>query len=542
MAAQPRVNGKFYSHVRYKSLWCPKCKGPVSKGGGSRGKQRYCCFDRKVCKWHGIIPGGKLKAERSRGVNQEISAGLKQLVLDRKVHRFVITCAQNATSVHKPFFKSLKSYCRLRKARLIVIPYRYKNPTSFWSKTAGDDDWWAEELTPYLLDIRVPINQNLILLADIKTQPTAESPLTGFETMTGGLSAIVGHPKLELITVPTPQQSLPKVITTTGAVTRKNYIPSKAGKRGEHHHTFAAALVEVRGELFHLRQLVAQNDGTFMDLLWKYSPEGRIKVKDAVQALVMGDSHVEFIDPGVVKATFTDRDSLVNLLKPKYLVWHDVHDFYARNHHERNDVFINYVKHHTGTGNVEKWLDHTFRFIDAQTRPGITNVLIPSNHPNDHFRRWVNETDPRDDPENCVFWARTFEAMCLNSRMTASGVKVEDPFIFWAKRKLKKAAQAIFLEYDEPMQVRGIEIGFHGHLGANGMRGTIRSYGKVGVKSVIGHAHTPGIKNGVCQVGTSSLLRLSYNHGLSSWMHTHALIYSNGKRSLVNIVKEKWHA
>ena len=48
--------------------------------------------------------------------------------------RYVITSAQNATPVHIRFFNSLLTYCSHNSARLIVIPYRYKNPTSIWTK------------------------------------------------------------------------------------------------------------------------------------------------------------------------------------------------------------------------------------------------------------------------------------------------------------------------------------------------------------------------------------------------------------------------
>jgi hypothetical protein len=458
----------------------------------------------------------------------------------RRVRRYVITAAQNATPINKPFFTSLLSYCRHQRAQLIVIPYRYKNPTSMWSAKAESDDWWATELTPYLLDRRWEICDNLIILGDIKTQPTANSPLQGFETITAGDSAVVGHPKLELTTIATPHKKLPKILTTTGAVTERNYLASKAGKKGEHHHTFGACVVEIKDDLFHLRQLNAVKDGSFMDLEWEYAGAER-KISDRAAALVMGDSHVEFIDPGVVKATF-GKEGMIDALEPQHVVWHDVHDFYSRNHHDKDKVFVNYVKHHTGHGNVEKWLDNTFKFIDDNTRTDVINVFVPSNHSHEHLERWVNDTDPRTDPENCVFWARTFEAMCLGARMTESGAKTIDPFTYWGKKKLKTVKQARFLSHDESMQIQGIEVGYHGHQGINGARGTRAAYGKIGVKTVIGHAHSPGIKDGVYQTGTSSRLRLAYNHGPSSWLHTHCLIYPNGKRTLINIINGEWRA
>lgn len=258
-------------------------------------------------------------------------------------------------------------------------------------------------------------------------------------------------------------------------------------------------------------------------------------------ALVMGDAHIEFIDPQASKATF-GKGGIVSVLKPKKLIWHDTHDFYSRNHHHRGEVFVNYVKHHTGRDNVEVWLDHTYGFIDRVTPPGTENVFVPSNH-TDAISKWVKETDPRSDPENAVFWARTFTAMCEGATWTDSGARTIDPFAYWGVRKLKTAAQARFLSRSESFQVCGIECGFHGDKGTNGSRATIKSFTRIGVKSVTGHGHGPGIDGPAYRVGTKSLLTLEYNTGSpSSWLHTDCAIYENGKRSLMNIIDGEWRA
>lgn len=523
---------------------CPRCGNVVIKRGTAngdikrgQGQQRYFC---QPCNWHGTVLANRDEIER-QGVDRATSEGLHRKVKKAKgVQRYVVTAAQNATAVNKAFFASLLGYAKHRKAQLIVIPYRYKNPTSMWSAAAENDDWWAPELAPYLLDIRTRLNKHLVLLADIKTQPTASSPLMGFETLTGPDSAIIGHPKLELVTVPTPQQRLPKILTTTGAVTEKNYIPAKAGKKAEHHHTFGACVVEVDGGRFHMRQINATRDGSFYDLDSHYDG-GQVRSGIPLAALVMGDAHIEFIDPDAALATFGKR-GIVTTLKPRKIVWHDVHDFYSRNHHHRGEVFINYVKHHTGRDNVEQWLDHTFAFVDNVTPPGVENIFVPSNHP-DALARWVKETDPRSDPENCVFWAKTFTAMCEGAKWTDSGARTIDPFAYWAVRKLKTAKQARFLGRDESYLICGIECGYHGDKGANGSRGTLGSFTRIGAKTVTGHGHSPGIKDGAYRIGTKSRLNLEYNIGSpSSWLHTDCLIYENGKRSLVNIIDGEWRA
>lgn len=514
---------------------CPKCGETCGRKGHSRGAQRYGC---KACGWHGHDAAGK-EDDQARGINRGATARLRTKIHKTKGRqRYVITAAQNATPINRPFFDTLLAYCKLRGAELIVVPLRYKNPTSIWSKDAEHDDWWAPEVVPYLLDRRVTLNPNLILLADIKTQPTATAPLQGFETITGSLSGVVAHPRLAFTTVPTPQAKLPKILTTTGAVTQKNYLPSKAGKKAEHHHTFGACIVEVDGRKFHLRQINAVRDGSFIDLDTEFRGAKAKKVRAA--ALVMGDSHVEFIDPAVVKATF-GAGGIVDVLQPKELVWHDLHDFYSRNHHHRGEVFVNFVKHHEGRDNVERWLRATFAFVDRHTPADVKNVFVASNHP-DALTRWVKESDPKGDPENCVFWAQTFQAMLAGSKWADSGAITIDPFAFWGKKWLKCAKRTKFMSRSDSHVIRGIDVSHHFDKGANGSRGSRQQFAKIGTKTIGGHSHSPGITDGAYQVGTNSRLKLEYNSGLSGWLQTDAVIYANGKRSLLTIIDGEWRA
>lgn len=451
--------------------------------------------------------------------------------------RFVITAAQNATNAHAGFLASLLCYCRERKAQLIVIPYRYRNPTSFISKGQEDDDWWDPELVPFLLDKRFDACRSLTVLADIKTQPTAVNPLSGFETISGARSAVIAHSKIELTVVPTPHEKRPKILATTGAVTKKNYTPTKAGKKGEFHHSLGAALIEVDGPHFHLRQLNGLSDGSFIDLDRVYTASGSHKAPPA-EALVLGDGHELFADPIVTSATF-GKGGMVQTLRPKLLVRHDSLDFYSGSPHHRGRVFTRFAKHLSGLDDVRAELELTFGNIDRTTPAGVQNVIVASNH-HEHFRRWMEETDPRTDLKNLMLWAETFVAMGDATRMTDHGAETLDPFTWWGQRLLRCASRTRFLKRDESCRIAGIEVGYHGDQGANGARGHLTAFNKIGAKTVTGHSHTPGIREGAYAVGTSSRLRLEYNQGPSSWLQTHCVIYANGKRSLLSVINGRW--
>jgi hypothetical protein len=455
------------------------------------------------------------------------------------VRRFVITSAQNATPPKQEFLASLKKYCSHNNAQLIVIPYRYHNPTSMWTENDKSRDWWHKDLEKYLLVTRTEISPGLVVMADVRTQPTAVRPLSGMEAMTGGKSCILPHPKLELVTVPTPQNRLAKIMCTTGAVTEKNYTESKAGKKGDFHHSFAAVVVEVLDNgAFFIRQLNSKRDGSFCDLNKEYTP--RRVLRASPDALVMGDTHVRFMDPEAREALFGES-GMITQMKPKILVWHDVQDSYSVSPHHRKpgQFFVQLAKFKGNYANAEDELLRTFRFIDKNTPRGVTNVFPYSNHP-DMLSRWVAQVDPKTDPANCVFWAKTFQFMAEGTEMRENGEYTPDPFKYWANRWLLCYKRCHFLGVNDSYQINDIEVGMHGHLGPNGSRGNLRSTAKIGVKTVTAHTHAPAIIEGAYQVGTSSFLRLAFMKGPSSHAHCHCWIYRNGKRSLQFSVGTDW--
>ncbi len=72
-------------------------------------------------------------------------------------------------------------------------------------------------------------------------------------------------------------------------------------------------------------------------------------------------------------------------------------------------------------------------------------------------------------------------------------------------------------------------------MGPNGARGNIKAFAKMGRKCIIGHGHGAGQHEGAMQVGVMGNLDMGYNVGPSNWSHTYALVYPNGKRTLVTI-------
>lgn len=508
---------------------CPKCGTiPLFWKRGSKtpkGTQRWCCNSCNYQTTNLKRPGQTERVQHSKILKES--------------KRYLITAVQNATPVHKKFLMALKTYCKENGAELVCVPYRYRNPTSIWSEKDTNHEWWSPETEPYLFAGRENLNSSLLLVGDIKVTPTAVHPLTGFDSITGGMSGIIAHPKVQMQMIPTPQHHLPKMMLTTGAVTDPNYTDTKAGKKGEFHHTLGAALVEITDDkTFHIRQINAQRDGTFIDLNRKYSHD-KVKKVDRAAALVMGDSHVDFIDPSVVDATF-GASGIVSELRPVHLVWHDLIDMYSRSHHHKNNAFINVVKRGAGLDNVMEEVDRAVKFIDKYSPKGVKNIIVPSNH-HEHLFQWLAGTDWRTDPENAEMYLETALAVVKGSTMGKGGAKILDPFCYWAERLLKCKDRTKFLKRGESCTIRGIEVGLHGDRGAHGSRGSARQLSRIGVKTIIGHSHVPAIDEGCFQAGTSSRLNLEYSLGSpSGWLHDHVVVYSNGKRSHISVVDGRW--
>lgn len=457
-------------------------------------------------------------------------------IVKKGTKRFVITSALNDCPIHNKFWASLNQYSEAMNAALLVVACKYKNPNAFHT---GGDESWPSEIVPNLVFDKAKLTKGLWLLGNVPISATAVNPLTGLDTISGGDSAIFGHAQQQLKCVATPQNKLPKILTTTGSVSRPFYSKSKAGVKAEHHHSLAATLVEVTKDgHFHIRQLTADRKGEFYDLDRHATPEG-VTEGHRVEALITGDEHAAFACPKVRNATYDASDSICAVLKPKNLVRHDTLDFYARNHHHKGNVLTNFAKHHAKKHNVKAELELTVDYLNSTLPADCKQYVVRSNH-DEALDKWLNSADPNEDPENALLFHQLQAARLESAIMTKNGVSSINPFEWFAVPRLTDPKRTKFLKRDEPLIIKGIDCSQHGDTGLNGARGSAAGLSKMGVKSVIGHSHTPCIFQGVYQGGTSSELRLEYNRGPSSWLNTHTMIYANGKRSLIHVIDGLW--
>jgi DNA-directed RNA polymerase subunit RPC12/RpoP len=527
---------------------CPYCSSEhiIKKGTNilSSGtiKQRYRCKD---CGEHFTTPSSQCTTEdmfADEFVNIPIEPSpvdyhrshewLQSNVYQYK--RLVITSAQNNTEVSETFLKCIKSYCEHKNAGLVVIPTKYRTVAS---ESDIDSNHYDERITEYLCENTLTFNEhNIKIYAGIKIQATAENPLAGLDPLSKGWTVVVGHAQVQLKTLPNLDKRISDILTTTGAITVKNYSNTKLGEKARFNHSMSALVIELDDGAYHLRHLNYDPvKESFWDLDTEYRSDGSF-FTGSVSAIVTGDEHALFRDPIVEKYTYTDDKSIVNTLRPEYIVRHDVLDFHSGSHHHKNNIFTQYAKWKTGYNDIEKEIRLTIDYINDTTPDYATSLIVQSNH-NEHLLRWLNEADIKNEPWNAKLYHYLMFQMLEHTDMDDSGTNHPDPFELISRPHLKPNVS--FVSRDG-RKIHNIQIGSHGDRGINGARGSAAGFARIPDKMIVGHSHSPAIQKGCYVVGTSSRLALEYNKGASTWHHAHCIIHSNGKRQMIFVTPKGW--
>ena len=424
---------------------------------------------------------------------------------------YLITWAQNNTPIHKEFWDNLQAYSKFLGAEIHVILGRYRNPVTL--NGADSEEFWMKELLPYADAHRHNIHKNLQLLSDIKVQPTASSPLSALEGVSGQQSCIVGHPKRQFKVIASLEGVEQKMMFTTGAVTKINFTDSKAGKKGEFHFSFGFVIVEIKNkDVFFIRQVSANNDGGFTDLIHRVNNKQVTKI-NKIEYYNVGDRHNGVHSLLVEK----QQEKLLNYFKPKHTIVHDITDGYSVNAHIEKDPIAKYQQYIEGKNLIKQEIDNLFRWVDRWLKYNL--VCISSNH-QDWFDRYVRYQDWKKDIANAMEYIEF-------SKILLSG-KAPNGIIAYLLTK-KYGNKIKIVGRNDSFKINKISH-HHGDLGINGAKGSPLSFKKLSSKQDIGHGHTPFVEEGVYGLGTSTELRLGYNLGASNWKHADIICHKDSKR------------
>ena len=480
--------------------------------------------ERTVRKWCSERLGFKEKVE----IEPEQYVKAKTRVHDGTKKRFIISWAQNNTPVHTGLMKNMEAYADFINADIHIIAGRYRNPTSIWSTEQEQDEFWHEEVVKYLDANRHDIHKYVSILSDIKIQPTAVNPMTGLQALSGVNSCVFGSPKVQLEMIPVLEGNKPKMMLTTGAVTKKNYTDSKSGKTGEFHHTFGFVIVEIKDdETFFIRQVTADDKtGNFTDLYYRVE-KTQITEVTKFAAAILGDIHYGHHDQAVLDTTM----SLFDRVKPQHVILHDVFDGSSISHHEMKDPFIQYGKEIAGTNDLGKEVDYMLESLKAFEQ--FDNVVIVRSNHDDFLDRWLKNEDWKKQPtyKNSRLYMKMSDMLLEQYGKDPYNVKGVIPSII-----NEKFPKFITLGRSASYRVKDWELGQHGDIGSNGSRGSLLQFRKLNTKIVVGHYHSPGRKDGALAVGTSTKLRVGYNRGASSWLQSHVVIHTDGRAQHINFI------
>ncbi|MCA9313417.1 hypothetical protein KDA08_03830 [Candidatus Saccharibacteria bacterium] len=332
----------------------------------------------------------------------------------------------------------------------------------------------------------------------------------------------------------------PRFFASTGAMTEANYVTVarssgmrvKRGLQAKAQHQLGFVYFQDNGRgNFDVYQVIADKGGNFQYLTEWY--RGGRMINRGIEALVLGDWHTGDTNPEIRKRSI----KMIETLKPKRVVFHDIFDGYSVNHHKQGKLL-----EALRTGNAQKHLleEELKKLVKeieyfANKFPKVKFIVPESNH--DVFiRTYLDSMYHHAQPHNYL------QAIKIIPRiLDIKRIALKEALLTVTK---KLPENFIFLRENDPYRiggdVNGIALGQHGHKGINGARGSYNSFKRTNAKMITGHTHSPQIYENGMIVGTSTYLELDYTiGGLSSWLNAHGILYPNMTYGLLTMIPNK---
>ena len=449
--------------------------------------------------------------------------------LVNKYKKFFVTTAVSGKRVDENFYKSIKTFCQSENALCLVMPCEdiMNRKTAFkWNLDSRlkDDNFRVIFHDTYL-------NSNLFL-SDIKVSAKMINPSVGLPQFTQEGSVIIASPKQELDYVANSMDKYPNAIMTTGAMTEPDYVNDiymshRLSKIAEYDHVMGGIIVEIlNDERFNFRQVQVDKTGVIYDMDSLYTPEYK-KLNMGRTVAVLGDLHVGETDMKI----FEKATKIIKEVGCQEMVVHDLFSGISIKHWDFKKPIKLAQKYEAGNMSLKDEAQAVEYCLEELTECAEHIYVAESNH-HDFLMRYLEEKKWINDVVNfryvldivkAVFDGETNPVKYMIENLTKRKYDVDR--VFW-------------LENDETLNINGVELAQHGHLGANGAKGNLNTYRKAYKKSVSAHTHTPRIKKGAFSVGTTTKLKLDYTKGLSNWLNAFALVHENGCVQLVNIFKD----
>jgi hypothetical protein len=440
-------------------------------------------------------------------------------------------------NLHKPAFSAVKNFMKRNGAELVILPMPahvkplHEQPRHYDPALLDYQDCFATEFTfnNHLKAIEAHINpQQINPLTGLKRlrvhKYRAVDGGTGAEITRFKTSIIVAHAKQMMDVVPTGNESHPRIIHSTGAITKPAYLRNRIGMIANEDHKLGALIVEIEGGVFHLRQVQMDPlDGSFVDIGKRYHADGRV-TNERAEAFKMGDLHPGHHKTEALEAMY----ELWDIIQPKRIFFEDFFDGTSISHHlERKKLTRAQLPAYfkdlpTEIGMAKEVLKDIWKNApkDAEL------IATASNHP-EHVARYLDEGRYINDN------AANYE---IAHRMIVMAFDKKNPL----QEFLDPEKKMNWTHENQDYFVEGVQMNVHGHLGIGGARGSKIGHETAHGDAMVAHSHTPSIYHNTFTVGHMTQDRHGYNNGAQTWILCSGAVYKGGQKQLYMIIKGKF--
>lgn len=435
-------------------------------------------------------------------------------------------------NLFQPGFKAVQNFLKRNKAELVLLPMPahvkalQSQPLHYDPDLKSYKDKFVTEFTfnPYLKAIEACINPQQINpltgLKRLRVHRYTDTYEKGAEIKKLKTSIIVAHSKQMLEVVPTGNESHPRLIHSTGAITVPSYLRNRIGMIANEDHKLGGLIVEIQDGFFWIRQVQFDvRDGSFIDMGTRYHSNGRTTFERA-EAFKMGDIHPGFHSQPALEAIY----SLWSLIKPKRIFMEDFLDGASISHHLFNKRLTR-AKMPTHFLDLPTEIDMAKKVLEevwSKAPKDAEIIATASNHP-EHVMRYLEEGRYLNDCKANYDIAHRMIVMSLDGK---------NPL----KEYLDPNSKMNWTHENQDYYVEGVQMNVHGHLGLNGARGGKQGHEIAYGNAMVAHSHTPSIWHDIFTVGHTTEDRHGYNNGASSWILCSGAVYKGGQKQLYMII------
>jgi hypothetical protein len=437
------------------------------------------------------------------------------------IKKYLVTAAELGAT---PNYKQLDAYDKYAKetgASIIVIPIlgQYR------------DGRLSKRFSNYSVATEASLGKH-IGIKDFGVRAQQINPLTGLKRFgTVDKSIIVGSPKQHLEHVANSTKNEPKAVMSTGVTTLPNYRDQfRIGKIAKEDHVQGAILVDVdtQSNYFNFRQVQNVTNGTFIDQGMKYSKNKVIPVR--ADTIVLGDIHEAQIN----EMSYDLSCDMINVLRPKHVILHDVFDAYSVNHHDIGKHLLRASKANLGQLSLYQELYNLGERLDELTCQGEKDTIyhvVKSNH-DEALDRYLDECRFIGDSQNLQLSVQLANAILEGKDPLREGIRLTYGHV---PKNLK------FMARDEDFNRYGWHLSSHGDKGPSGSRGSMASFDYSLGKAVVAHSHSAAIRKNVYRVGALERFDVDYAKGTTgNWTASNVVIYPNTKAQILNMYGDEW--